>query len=207
MMNYNDSELMIECVDKMLALTVFFYVSKKALGLYDNSNNSEHDIEGFVRSCVNVDASMSRKLVDITLKYSRISQHLQQLFLGNYPDANISADYQLTSREEHFFRDAISGEFNVSTFEQLSIAISLSRDLAKQLFELCESAVMRLISELYHHLIGSCYQINTEYMLYKIFYNFDRSFRNQLATSISYKELTSDLCLDISELAVSFADV
>jgi hypothetical protein len=205
-MSYNDSDLMIECIDRMLALTVFFYISKKALGLYGNINNGEHDIVRFVKSCVNVDACVSMKLAEITLKYSKISQYLQHLFIGNYADAPVLVNYQLSSREERYFRDFISNEFSVVTFEKLALAISLSKDLAKQLFELCERTVMRFISEFYNHLIGSCYQINTEYMLYKIFYNFDRPIRAQLATSITYKELTSDLCLDISEFAVALAD-
>jgi hypothetical protein len=202
-MKYNDFDHMIECVDRMLALTVFFYISKKALGLYDNINNGEHDIESFVKSRVNVDAVMAKKLVDITNKYGKISQYLQQVFIGNYADDNILSDYQLSSREEQFFRDSISDKFNVLSFEKLSLEISLSQDLAKRLFELCEITVMKLISELYQHLIASSYETNIEYMLYKIFYSFDRPIKTQIATSISYKKLTTDLCLDISELAVA----
>lgn len=202
-MSYHDSDLMIECVDRMLALTVFFYISKKALGLYDNINNGQHDIESFVKSCVNVDAVMTKKLVDITNIYGKISQYLQQIFIGNYADDNILAGYQLSPREEQFFRDYISNKFNVLNFEKLSFEVSLIQDIAKKLFDLCEITVMKLISELYQHLIGSCYKTNIEYMSYKIFYNFDRPIKNQLATSISYKKLTADFCLDISELAVA----
>lgn len=201
-MNYSDTDAIIECIDKMLALTIYFYISKKSLGLYSDSKNGEHNVEDFVKSRVDVDVITRLKLVDITNKYSNVSRFLQDLFIGNYSKSNISDVYSLTSREETYFCEAISIDFGVSNFSDLFLAISCNVDLARKLFDFCQSNVMKLISELYVILLNSDQMPNVEYLKHKIFYSFDKSLRPQLLTSISYSDITSELCHAISNFKV-----